>query len=135
MKKIFPIFASLLLLLSCAAQSGAVNAKELADKTYVLQSINGVGFASRERTPEIQFDETMRVAGQVCNRFMGQGQLKDDVLIVPEMATTMMLCADPQLNDMEREFASFLRQGMKVSLQGDTLSLSNGEITYIYNAR
>ena len=135
MKNIFAICTMLSLLLSCAVQSGGVSAKDIAAKTYVLQSVNGVEFAGKERTPEIQFNETLWVTGQVCNRFMGQGTLQGDVLTVPEMASTMMFCADPQLNDMEREFASLLRQGAKVSLRGNALSLSNGTTTYRYNAR
>ena len=133
MKKLFAILVSAPLLLSCA---GGISVKDLvSEKKYVLQSVNGVAFASRERTPEIQFDGSMRVSGQVCNRFMGQGQLKGDVLTVPQMASTMMLCADPELNAMEQEFTSLLRQGAKVALRGDTLSLSSGTITYTYSAR
>ena len=109
-----------------------VTADDLASQRYVLESVDGVAFANKERTPEISFDATMRVAGQVCNRFMGQGTLRDGVLTVPQMASTMMLCADPKLNAMEQEFAKLLRDGARLQLDGDNLSLSNDLTTYTF---
>lgn len=136
MKKIFAILLSLPLIASCAAAgSAAVGTGDLAANAYVLTHVNGEAFAHRERMPEIEFDATMRVAGQVCNRFMGQGTLKDGVLTVPQMASTMMLCADGKLNEMEREFSDMLRQGAEVTLSGDTLTLRKGETEYVYTKK
>ena len=117
------------LAVSCASAKPAAVA-DLAARKYVLQSVNGVAFSARERTPEIEFDENLRVAGQVCNRFMGQGTLRDGVLTVPEMASTMMLCADAQLNDMEGNLFEMLRQGADLSLRGNSLILRGGESAY-----
>lgn len=116
----------------CAAEPKAVTAGDIASKRYVLQSVDGVLFDSQERTPEISFDDTMHVSGQVCNRFMGQGVLQDGVLTVPKMASTRMLCPVPQLNEMEQDFSEMLRQGARMQLEGDTLSLSNGVRRYTF---
>jgi Heat shock protein len=131
MKKLAIVAAACLLVPGCAGNT-KVTAQDLASNTYVLQSINGTSFTSRERTPEITFQENMRVSGQTCNRFMGQGQLKDGTLQVAEMASTMMLCADPQLNTMERDLAAMLRAGAAISLDGKNLTLSRDGITYVY---
>lgn len=132
MKRLILTFCTIPMLWGCAAGSKAVTADDIASNRYVLQSVDGVRFGSLERTPEISFDDTMRVAGQVCNRFMGQGTLKDSVLTVPAMASTKMLCPDPQLNEMERDFSEMLRQGARMQLDGDTLSLSNGLTSYTF---
>lgn len=116
----------------CALAPKAVTAGDVASNRYVLQSVDGVPFGNRERTPEISFDDTMRVAGQICNRFMGQGTLKDNVLTVSKIASTRMLCADPKLNRMERDFTELLRQGARMQLDGDTLSLGDGLTTYTF---
>ena len=121
------------MLVACAKAGGPTTVGDIAPGRYVLQSVDGAAFSNRERTPEIAFDANMRVTGQVCNRFMGQGTLKDGILTVPEMASTMMLCVDKQLNAMESEFAGLLRRGAQISLEGDTLTLHNGNTRYVYS--
>ena len=132
MRKWISFFMALPLLAACAAGGNSVSAGDIASNRYVLQSVDGAAFSNKERTPEIAFSATMRVTGQVCNRFMGQGTLKDGVLTVPQMASTMMLCADQQLNAMEAELAAMLRQGARISLEGDTLTLQNDARRYVY---
>lgn len=132
MKKILAMLLWVPLAVSCAAASSSVTPADLAGGVYILQSVNGAIFTSVERTPEIAFDETMRVAGQVCNRFMGQGTLKNDVLTVPHMATTMMLCTDERLNAMERDLADLLRGGATVTLDAATLTLRGDGGVYVY---
>jgi len=135
MKKIALFLLAFPLLASCTPESGtaAFSENELLSRSYTLQSVNGVLFASDERTPEIEFDASMRVGGHICNKFMGQGQLKKNVLKVPELASTMMLCADSRLNSMEHDFTAMLRQGAKLGLEGDTLTLTRGGITYTFH--
>jgi Heat shock protein len=135
MKKIIALLLSFPLVASCAAATPSVTIADLTAGTYVLQSVNGEAFSGRERTPEIQFDENMRVAGQVCNRFMGQATLKDGVLTAPQLASTMMLCVDPRLNEMERTFAAMLREGAQLELNGDNLTLRGEQNEFIYTRK
>ena len=132
------ILLALPLLAACNSASSGKDAKSAPSETdllnhrYVLSSVDGKKFANSERTPEIEFGKDMRITGQVCNRFNGNGQLKDGVLTVPQMATTMMACADTDLNKMERDFAAILRSGAKISFDGKTLTLSGEGVTLEY---
>jgi Heat shock protein len=136
MKKLYVALLALPLLAACGTvNSGAAAGPAEADlvaRRYVLQKVNGTAFTA-ERTPEIEFGEGMSVSGQVCNRFRGNGRLEKGVLTVPTMASTMMLCADPRLNQLERDFAAMLRDGAALSLDGRTLTLSRGDTALEYS--
>lgn len=135
MKKLYMALLALPLLAACGTvNSGSASGPAEADlvaRRYVLQKVNGMAFTA-ERTPEIEFGEGMRVSGQVCNRFRGNGRLEKGVLTVPTMASTMMLCVDPKLNQLEKDFAAMLRDGADVNLAGRTLTLSRGNTSLEY---
>lgn len=138
MKKLYLILIALPLLAACAAgpagpkASGPVSEADLLQKNFTLVSVNGESFAGKERVPSIHFGEGLRVTGQVCNRFMGNATLKDGVITVPQMASTMMLCADPKLNALEQKFAQIMREGASISLDGDKLGISRGDTRLEY---
>ena len=118
-----------------AAVAGVASAEaRLLGGLYVLQSVNGAPVAW-ERQPEIEFSEGLQISGQVCNRFIGPAAYKNGVLTVPQMAMTMMLCIDDRLNQLERDFALMLREGARLSLANDTLTLSGGGLTLVYRRR
>lgn len=136
MKKLYLSLLLLPLLAACATgqagpQSG-LGPEDLLRKNFALASVNGKAWAGRERVPTLQFNEGLRVSGQVCNRFMGQAQLKKGVLTVPQMASTLMMCADEDLNRLEGQFAALLRAGAEISLTGDRLTLRGGDLTLVY---
>jgi len=131
-----PLILALLLALPLFAACGAP--KRAADGAapaltglFVLQSVNGQAVAW-ERQPEIEFGEGLQLSGQVCNRFFGPAAYKNGVLTAPQMAMTMMLCIDDRLNQLERDFAGLLRDGARLSLEKDTLTLSGERITLVY---
>ncbi|MDL2267646.1 META domain-containing protein [Desulfovibrio sp. OttesenSCG-928-G15] len=138
-------FATLLLLpllTACAATgvgdggSTTVTDKDLLHHRYVLQSINGKDTTFAERTPELEFNEGMRISGLACNRFAGPGTLKDGVLTVPNMVSTMMMCHEPERNDLERKLYAMLRKGARLGLADHnrklTLSDDKGTTTLVY---
>jgi heat shock protein HslJ len=45
---------------------------------------------------------------------------------------TMMLCVDDKLNQLESTFAAMLREGVRVGLQKNILTLSDGKTTLVY---
>jgi len=136
-KLLILLLLALPLLTACGASKSAFKGAAPADsdllaRRFVLQSVNGEAFNAGERRPEIEFSEGMRVTGQVCNRFIGNGAYEKGVLTVPNMAMTMMLCVDDKLNQLERDFAAMLREGARVGLQKNILTLSDGKITLVY---
>jgi heat shock protein HslJ len=133
MKKLALVF--LLALLTACGSKGALPLPAesgLPAQLYVLQAINGEAATAWERQPEIAFDDGMRVSGQVCNRFIGPGTYEKGILTVPVMAMTMMLCLDPKLDQLERDFTALLRDGAQVALEGNALTLSGEKITLLY---
>ncbi|MDL2267305.1 META domain-containing protein [Desulfovibrio sp. OttesenSCG-928-G15] len=100
---------------------------------FVLQSVDGDAFPGGPRQPEIRFDENLRVSGRVCNQFTGAGELEGDTLFVKQMASTKMLCIEPHLNKLEHAFSTTLSgKGMKVALDGPTLTLQGEGLTVVY---
>lgn len=108
-----------------------ITVKDLLHHRFELVSVDGQLF-KKERTPTIEFNEGLRVTGQICNRFMGQGELDKDVLKVRQMAATLMMCPDQELSTLEYEFFLMMDKGMEISLDGTTLHLRRDgrELTY-----
>lgn len=134
MKKIYLLLLVLPLLAACS-NSGSLKPSYLEGRVFVLTSVNGQPFTSRERTPELRFSENMQISGRICNTFGGQGTLKNNVLTVPQMVSTLMMCADDRLNTIERDFSTILREGADISVSNQTLRLSRGGTTLEYVER
>lgn len=109
--------------------------QDLLHHRFELTAINGVEFTKTERIPTIEFNEGMRVSGQTCNRFMGNGVLKDSTLTISQMASTMMLCADPTLNELERDFSRMMQAGAEIQLENATLTLRRDDYVLTYTLR
>ena len=138
MKKCVILFLVLALPLfaACAASKNVADGATPAEsKTlaglFVLQSVNGEAVAW-ERQPEIAFSEGLQVSGQMCNRFSGPATHEKGVLTAPHMAMTKMLCIDDRLNQLDRDLAVLLRDGARVDLEKDTLTLSSDTIILVY---
>lgn len=136
MKKLYLILFVLPLLAACGpAQTGPkadVGEADLVGKHFVLVSVNGEAF-SAERTPNLRFGENMRIFGQACNVFNGATQLKNGVLTVPLMASTMMTC-DEKLNTLERDLFTMLRNGAALTLEDGQLFLVGNGLRFEYRA-
>lgn len=128
--------AALLLLASaCGKNSGGgsmVTLKDLTHHRFVLVSVNGKDFSGHENIPSLEFGEGLHITGAVCNRFMGQGQLKGNILTVDHMASTRMLCADQELNELETNFARMLAAGAELELVGPELVVRQGDTVLRY---
>lgn len=139
-----PLFGLFGVLGGCAGSSGnaaeemktqtPLSEADLIGHTFSLGSINGTEFRSELRTPELRFGEGMRVSGRVCNSFSGPGTLKDGMLTVPQAASTMMLCPDQALNQLENDLYEMFRLGAKLAYdaQSGKLTLSRGELSLEY---
>ena len=61
-----------------------------------------------------------------CNQLAGTWALEGDVLMVGQMASTMMACEPAALMDQDTWLSSFLTSEPVASLDGDTLTLTAG---------
>ncbi|KMV35695.1 heat shock protein HslJ [Franconibacter pulveris] len=132
-KYVVPALAAVVLA-GCATpgHKAHVTAQQLVHHRYVLSTVDGAPLDASTRMPEISFGENLHVAGSMCNRFMGQGELHGDVLKVKGMASTRMLCAEPRLNELDTLIGEMLTQGAKVSQSQKTLVLETSQHTLTY---
>ncbi|HAP82544.1 MAG TPA: heat-inducible protein, partial [Enterobacteriaceae bacterium] len=66
--------------------------------------------------------------------FMGQGKLDGNVLKVDGMASTRMLCAEPELNQLDILIGEMLTSGATVDAKSQSLILSNQQHTLVYKS-
>lgn len=138
MKKSMLVALMPLLLAGCGMSQNGKTVKEsdLLHHNFILQSVDGVAVKTGQgKQPNIEFGETLHVSGAMCNRFFGNGQLQNGVLTVKGLASTRMLCADPQLNQWDRVIGDVLGKGAKVTLSAQQLTLSGGDHTLVYTLR
>ena len=133
--------SAMIALVGCAGKTtstgpkSTVSKQDLLHHNFVLTHVNGKPFLEKERTPNIEFNEGFRVSGATCNRFMGQAELENGVLTVKHMASTMMFCADDDLNKLEQKFSQMMEGGAAITLKDNILTLSREGYTLRYILR
>ncbi|MCL1889341.1 MAG: META domain-containing protein [Desulfovibrionaceae bacterium] len=127
--------ALLALTAACGKNPGGdyvITQEDLLHHRFVLVSSDGKNFSAKERIPAIEFNEGLRVSGVVCNRFTGQGRLAGNVLAVDQLASTKMLCADPDLNELENLLTRMLSEGAELRIEGADLAVRQGGHELLY---
>lgn len=131
------------LLVVCSALTGCAqsdskatgaSAEQLQHHRFLLESVDGKPLTlsdKSKRQPEIDFGEKMHISGAMCNRFTGQGELSNGMLKA-QLASTRMMCVDPQLNALDTLFGQMMTAGVHVSVNGDRLTLKNQQHTLVY---
>jgi len=105
-------------------RSEAITEKDLLHKRFELQSINGAAHDYKDVRPSLEFNEDFRLAGEVCNRFMGPGTLENGVLSAKHMAATKKFCFEEAVNKLEMDFFALLNNGAVLEFDGQRLVLS-----------
>lgn len=134
MKKLASLMLATVVLAGCAQSDdkGNVTVQDLQHHRYVLQSVDGKPLEGIKRMPELSFGENMHIAGSMCNRFMGQATIADNTLKAKDLGMTMMLCVEPQLNQLDRMINDMLTTGAKVNLNQQQLTLKTSQHTLVY---
>ena len=112
-------------LAACQSTNKQVDSKDLLHHNFVLVSIDDKPFTG-DRVPNLEFNEDMRISGGICNRYVGQAQLQNSTLTVPNMASTKMICNN-ELDELEGSMSKMLVNGAKLTLQGNVLTLEDNE--------
>lgn len=111
----------------------------LMNQKFVLVQVNEAdytrGVDEEMPAPTLEFDADFLVSGRFCNTFRGGGTLDHDLLTVETLASTRMLCADQNLNQLETIFFQMLRNGAALSMDGDRLFLKQGDYVMAFRAR
>lgn len=117
---------STILLAACTTQAPqTIQQSDLLHRHFVLQSVDGKTIGG----------EKMHVSGAMCNRFMGQGELQNNILKVERLASTRMACIDPTRAALDPIITDVLSQGAEVSLIKGQLTLKNANHTLVYQQK
>ena len=109
-----------------AAAGKTPDTEDLLHRRFTLAGVDGSEFTLEDRNmyPDIEFNEGFQITGRVCNRYRGPAELKDGRLYAENLASTMMLCINSELDELEQLFFAMLRAGADISLTDDGLTLS-----------
>ena len=136
MKRTLAVLTAAMVLGGCSSASQHDAQASLANRNFVLTTVDGQSISAPQgMKPGINFSDEMRVTGVMCNRFFGQGKLEQGRLSVPQLASTRMMCSDPQLNQWEQTLSAVLTRGAEVRLSGMTLTLTGSGHTLEYQAQ
>ncbi|MCL2878323.1 MAG: META domain-containing protein [Acidobacteria bacterium] len=102
--------------------------EDLLHRRFALAGVDGREFTIEDRNlrPDIEFNEGFQITGRVCNRYRGPAELKDGRLYAENLASTMMMCINSELNELEQLFFAMLRAGADISLTDGGMTLSQG---------
>ena len=137
MKKSLFVLAAVMTLGACSMnQNTTVSQTDLQHHRFELLSVDGQTVpAAQGRIPEIEFGSNMHVSGKMCNNFMGQGELHNNVLTVKALASTRMLCTDENLNKWDNVIGDVLHNGAALTLQENKLTLTQGKHQLVYRLK
>lgn len=120
-----------------AGESSGLTREFLSRQKFVLVQINEADYSGPEGqpVPSLEFGEDFLVSGRICNNYRGPGELQDGVLSVRAMASTRMMCPDTNLNQLETRFFQMLENGAALSMNGDRLTLRQGDNSLVFKAQ
>ena len=105
--------------------SAPVTYDDLDGKTFASTDVTGHELVA-DTTIDLTFAEQRISALAGCNTQNGDVDVTDGVLVVRQLASTMMACDDP-LMAQDQWLAGFLEGEPEVALDGETLTLTSGD--------
>ncbi len=107
-----------------------VTGSELANGSWSLVKIDNQDLSQPAPTLELATD--LAANGHAgCNRYFGQAEVKDGQFRIEKMGMTMMLCPDNEMK-IEQTFSQSLSEWNKVSISGDTMTMTNTNHTLTF---
>lgn len=121
-------FVSGIFFQSCDKKSAPTQAE--LEGLWVLKTLNGTaateGFKGALPTLEFNFQDSIVSGNSGCNRYNGGFTYKDGNFSAPNLASTRMLCVDP---NREPEFL------LELTNEGNSLSIVNGILTLSHDGK
>ncbi|OCQ19677.1 hypothetical protein A7985_19885 [Pseudoalteromonas luteoviolacea] len=119
MKKTFLFCLMSFVLIGCKS-TGTVNANSLKYSSWQLKAPAEI---AAQDAITIEFLDAFRVNGYAgCNRFFGQGEIREGQLFVSNIGMTRKLC-EPEINAKEQAFLNMLQIGAPIERVADELVL------------
>lgn len=110
---------------------------DLAHHNFIFKNFDGRELAntnpdgSRREPPHLSFSQWPQANGKICNSFRGQVELEGRTLTMKNAASTMMLCVDATINELESTFHQMMSAGVSVELKQRVLTLTGGGHTVV----
>lgn len=114
-----------------ASESGRATRSDLDGKTFVATEVTGSHTQVPDSTITIAFEGGSLSANAGCNTMVGRYTLVGGKLTAPQLASTMMACLG-DLGDQDTWLGAFLGSSPTYTLDGDTLTLTNGTDTVVF---
>lgn len=120
---------------------GPVSLEEsLVGHVFELKEVDGNAITAREvGIPSISFmrddASSLRVAGRMCNSFMGPAILQGTTLTSKGLGMTRMLCGDDMLNTLDHDIGTQLEKGTHVEFANGKLTLKGEPHTLVYHLK
>lgn len=117
--------------------SSGLTQEFLMHQKFVLVQVNEADYSGPHDlpSPTLEFGDDFLVSGRICNNYQGAGELRDDVLSVQAVASTRMLCPDAGLSELETKFFQMLKGGATLSMDGNRLTLKQGDSSLVFKAQ
>ncbi|HEY7813766.1 MAG TPA: META domain-containing protein [Nakamurella sp.] len=115
---------------SATASPGGRAAGELDGASFVATEVTGTHTIAPGSTIALAFEGGSLSANAGCNSMAGRYVAVGGKLTAPQLASTMMAC-DEALMTQDAWLAAFLASGPTYTLEGDTLTLTNGTDTVV----
>ncbi len=116
------------------ADASAVTAADLNGKAFLSTSVEGHDLVEGSAIT-LSFEGDTLGANAGCNSLSGGFTVEENELVVGDnLASTMMACSD-DLMAQDQWLSSFLSDDPKISLDGDVLTLNEGDVTITLSAQ
>jgi len=115
---------------AASSPSGRVGGSELDGASFVATEVTGTHTIAPNSTITLTFEGGSLSANAGCNTMAGRYLAVGGKLTAPQLASTMMAC-DDALMAQDTWLAAFLASGPTYTLDGDTLTLTNGTDTVV----
>ncbi len=115
---------------SAAGSAGRTAGGELDGAAFVVTEVTGSHTIAPNTTITLTFEGGSLSANAGCNAMAGRYTTAAGRLTAPQLASTMMAC-DDALMAQDAWLAQFLASGPTYTLDGDTLTLTNGTDTVV----
>lgn len=120
------------LCIGCTA-TGTVTTEQLKYTQWQLSKVDGLAVPA-SYSASMSFIEALQVNGFAgCNKFFGEGELKDSSISVNKLGMTRKSCG-ADVDELEQQFLQALREGATLTMQGSQLVMK-GDQTFLFIAK
>src|SRR4051794_31721273 len=133
MRRLLGVTAALLLLAGCSGSDDALTTNELDGNSYTSTDVTGRDLVEGT-TVELTFEDGHLAVAAGCNTQTAAYDVEDDAIAwTGEPAATLKACSD-ELTAQDNWLNALFLDGVPATLDGETLTLKNGDVEIVLEA-